>query len=371
MYTMIPSILICGLFLVAKITRTDQYTPSKVFIGGLGYTGSRLASSIHNEFPAAKISGTVRSTERRDGLLNSSTRPSWLSGYVHILDMDDNYVGLDANGLNDLMEADTIIQTVAPIADFDRDPILAFHDKQLASSSALKYVAYLSSTGVYGNYDGNWVSEDDELLCTDAKSLARVQAEMDWGKLEQDHEEVGHDTGGILNSNPRVDCFRCGGIYGPGRGPLFSSLESLTDAIHSKDERDSQDETNVKYVNRILVDDICCALISGIRGNRPLSIGGRSYNLVDNDPAPRMSVVVEARRLLLATNDDNSDEDEENKLAPPSSIASRNVRKRISRGTGNKRCTNTRLKSDYGWRPTAPTFREGLAKLLLTKDKNI
>ena len=338
-----------------------------MFIGGLGYTGSRLASFIHNEYPAAKISGTVRSTERRDGLLNSSTRPSWLSGDVHVLDIDENYAGLDAKGLNDLMEADTIIQTVAPIADFDRDPILAFHDKQLASSNALTYVAYLSSTGVYGNYDGNWVSEDDELLCTDAKSLARVQAEIDWGKLEQPREEeFVEDTVGIL-SIPRVDCFRCGGIYGPGRGPLFFSLESLTDAIHSKDRRDTQDETNFKYVNRILVDDICCAIISGIRGNRPLKTGGKSYNLVDNDPAPRLSVMAEARRLLLATSDDNSAEEDQNDITSPLSIASKNVKKRISRGTGNKRCTNNRLKSDYGWRPTAPTFREGLALLLKEK----
>ena len=314
-----------------------------------------MASAIHKAFPSAKISGTVRSVERRDGLLAASTRPSWLTGNVHVLDIDENYIGLDSSGVCELTEADTIIQTVAPIADFNRDPILAFHYDELIASDQLKYVAYLSSTGVYGNHDGGWVSEDDELLCTDAKSLARVHSELDWGKLEHLDEDIDESIGG---DSLRVDCFRCGGIYGPGRGPLFSSLESFTEAIQS-----SRDDRNapLKYVNRILVDDICNAVLCGIRGNRKFVSGGRAYNLVDDDPAPRMAVVEEARRLLLMA----SGKEEENNILPSvSNKASKNTRKRISRGTGNKRCTNTRLKAEYGWEPMAPTFREGLASLL-------
>ena len=338
------------LLLLKIVNRTHQYTPSNVFIGGFGYTGSRLASAICGNFPGCKISGTVRSRERRDDLIHSSSRPPWLSGDAHVLDIDDQYIGLDSEGLSDLMEADTVIQTVAPIADFDRDPILAFHEKQLASSNSLKYVAYISSTGVYGDHNGEWVCEEDKLLCSDAKSLARVQAERDWGKLEQEGIPL------------RVDCFRCGGIYGPGRGPLFSSLESLLEAATLESENDKHGEsTPLKYVNRILVDDICSAILSGICGNRPIYSGGRPYNLVDDDPAPRRDVVTEARRLLLAS----SDTDNGTSLPTSSSVASRNVRKKIiSRGTGNKRCSNARLKKDYGWKPTAPTFREGLASLM-------
>ena len=298
----------------------------------------------------------MRSIERRDGLLHHSSRPSWLTGNVHVLDIDNNYLGLDTEGVRDLMEADTIIQTVAPIADFDRDPLLAFHDKELLNSAnTLQYVAYISSTGVYGNHDGGWVSENDELLCTDAKSLARIRAEMEWGKIEQ----IPEDT---KQSVPRVDCFRCGGIYGPGRGPLFSSLESMTDAIQRVDA-DKDNITPLKYVNRILVDDICSAILSGMSGNRPFHSGGRAYNLVDDDPAPRMAVVSEARQILLETN--NAVDDDDGVILPSSSsTASRNVRNRVSRGTGNKRCTNSQLKSDYGWTPIAPTFREGLRLLM-------
>jgi len=281
-----------------------------------------------------------------------------------VLDLDNEYIGLDSKGVADLLGADTIVQTVAPIADFDRDPILAFHGESLmeglsSSSSALKYVAYISSTGVYGNHNGEWVAEEEDessssevLRCTDAKSLARIQAEKEWGKLEYRKE---NDAVSNIPNFPRVDYFRCGGIYGPGRGPLFSPLESLTESISSPEE---DDVGEVKYVNRIIVDDICSAILSGAKGNRPYYSGGRAYNLVDDDPSPRRAVIAEARRLILAARGDDG-------ITEETTPSTKKRRRRMSRGTGNKRCINTRLKAEYGWTPAAPSFREGLLHLSL------
>ena len=97
----------------------EKYTPTNIFIGGLGYVGLRLASKLHEVYPHAYISGTVRSVERRDGLLvsSSSNNKQQYIDNVHVLDIDNEYIGLDNNGLEDLVNADTIIQTVAPIAD--------------------------------------------------------------------------------------------------------------------------------------------------------------------------------------------------------------------------------------------------------------
>jgi len=227
--------------IISSATNTHQryhekYTPTDIFIGGLGFVGSKLASKLHEVYPQAYISGTVRSIERRDGLLTSSSniKQQCSVDNVHVLDIDNEYIGLDNNGLKDLINADTIIQTVAPIADFDTDPLLTFHGKQLSMNNELekkklKYVVYISSTGVYGNHNGNWVSEEEDenvLLCTNAKSLARIKAEEEWGKLEQQHNIHQEKEGDIENRTAiptRVDYFRCGGIYGPGRGPLFSS----------------------------------------------------------------------------------------------------------------------------------------------------
>ena len=96
-----------------------KYTPTNIFIGGLGYVRLRLASSLHEVYPHAYISGTVRSVERRDGLLTSSSSNKQqqqrygIVDNVHVLDIDNEYIGLDNNGLQDLINADTIIQTVA------------------------------------------------------------------------------------------------------------------------------------------------------------------------------------------------------------------------------------------------------------------
>jgi len=340
----------------------EKYTPTNIFIGGLGYVGSRLASKLHEVYPQAYISGTVRSVERRDGLLSSSNTKYQYVDNVHVLDIDNEYIGLDNDGLEDLVNADTIIQTVAPLADFDTDPLLAFHGDKLVESKKLKYVVYISSTGVYGNHDGNWVSEEEEhdidnvLLCTDAKSLARIKAEKAWGKLEQQHiQQEGGDIDRI-SIPTRVDYFRCGGIYGPGRGPLFSSTTTL-DTLNDTPLED--EDMPIKYVNRILVDDICSAVLSGMNGSRPIYSGGRAYNCVDDDPAPRRDVMAEARRLL------NSIRGDETTTQPTTSGKNNGRRRRISRGTGNKRCKNTRLKEEYGWIPVAPTYREGLPASLL------
>lgn len=327
----------------------------KLFVGGLGYCGSRIAAAIHNAYPSAIISGTVRSTERRNALLDDASRPSWLTGSVHVLDLDDNYSGLSSEGIADLQSSSHVVQTVAPIADFDRDPLLALHGDALESSETLQYVAYLSSTGVYGDYGGDWVTEESELRCMDAKSKARVVAEQEWWKLEPNNVDRS-------KSGPRVDCFRCGGIYGPGRGPLFSSISSLNEALAAEAEETPQiTPAATKYVNRILVDDICGAILAAVEGDRPLC-GGRAYNLVDDDPAPRKEVVVEARRLLSPT--PSLDDSQSRNRLSTSKAATKNTRRRISRATGNKRCDNSRLKADYCWKLKAPTYREGLALLL-------
>ena len=53
------------------------------------------------------------------------------------------------------------------------------------------------------------------------------------------------------------------------------------------------------YVNRILVDDICGAMLAAASSDQLRHTTGRGvFNLVDDDPAPRQSVIVEAQRLL-------------------------------------------------------------------------
>lgn len=325
---------------------SNKSSSLRFFVGGLGYCGSRLAERLRHEFPSAVISGCVRSQTRKQVLLaDPSIQKSKIQ--VHVLDLDENYVGLDDAGLADLSSATHVVQTIAPIADFDRDPLLALHTPTLQESQDLQWVGYLSSTGVYGDHDGNWVDEASELRCADAKSLARVQAEGEWRQLE--------DARQLAHQSSRIDCFRCGGIYGPGRGPLFSALAASSRSTASSEEGPSSGDEVPKYVNRILVDDICGAVVAAVRRNSGSNLGGKIYNLVDDDPAPRRQVMTEARSLV--GNTPALTEDGSSGKAP-------SRRRPISRFTGNKRCRNQSLKNDYGWELVAPTYREGLALLL-------
>ena len=330
--------------------------PTHLFVGGLGYCGARIAATFHGTYPGCAVSGTVRSPERRDALL--ADRPAWLTGAVHVIDLDDEYAGLDSAGVADLASASHVVQTVAPIADFDKDPLLALHGSDIRASSSLRYVGYLSSTGVYGDHEGAWVTEEgSELRCVDAKSRARIVAEKEWGALER-------DDGG----SPRVDFFRCGGIYGPGRGPLFSTESLQPPEAQSPSGEDISGPP--KYVNRILVDDICGALLAAASRGRPPSPGGAAFNLVDDHPAPRRRVVAEARRLRSSRGGAGGDGRREpgGAAGTAARATATKARQRVTRSTGNKRCRNARLKETYGWEPTAPSYKEGLALLLERSD---
>ena len=66
------------------------------------------------------------------------------------------------------------------------------------------WIGYLSTTGVYGDRKGGWVTEHSRLAAQSTEGARRVGAERDW-------LEVGRGMG------LTVQVFRLPGIYGPGR----------------------------------------------------------------------------------------------------------------------------------------------------------
>ena len=82
------------------------------------------------------------------------------------------------------------------------DPAWAMHAAALRSAS-LRWVGYISTTGVYGDRQGGWVEEDTLATPGQERSHRRLAAEDQWRALATS-----------------VDIFRTGGIYGPGRSAL-------------------------------------------------------------------------------------------------------------------------------------------------------
>jgi hypothetical protein len=63
--------------------------------------------------------------------------------------------------LERLRAATHVLNTIPPVADMDRDPVLVFHrDDLFREGSPLRWAGYLSTTGVYGDHGGAWVDEN-------------------------------------------------------------------------------------------------------------------------------------------------------------------------------------------------------------------
>src|SRR3546814_997192 len=135
----------------------------------------------------------------------------------------------------------------------------------------LKWLGYLSTTGVYGDSGGDWVDETTPRRPTQARSIRRAAAEAAWLKLHEDH--------GLP-----VHVFRLAGIYGPGRNQLEGVKRGTAHRIVKPGQ----------VFCRIHVDDIVQVLQASMARPDP----GAVYNVADDEPAPPQEVVAYAAGLL-------------------------------------------------------------------------
>jgi nucleoside-diphosphate-sugar epimerase len=175
---------------------------------------------------------------------------------------------------------------------------------------------FTSSTSVYAQRDGSWVTEERETK--PARETGRIL-------LETEELVVGH--GGIVA--------RLAGIYGPGRSALLSKFLAGEAII---------DPRNDRFVNQIHRDDIAAALFLLL--NRP-SPARETYNVVDDQPILQS----ECYRWLA---------EKLNRPLPP--FTKREGQRK--RGDSNKRVSNAKLRC-IGWTPRYPSFAEGMEKSIL------
>ena len=212
---------------------------------GLGYTGTALAAQ-------AAASG-VRTT-----VVTRQTGASPPAG-VTLASFDDP----------PWATATHLVATAAP-GDAG-DPVLARHAAAIAAAPALRWIGYMSTTGVYGNRDGGWVDETTAPAPSSARGSRRVEAEQAWTRVRPD---------------AGVDLLRLAGIYGPGRS-VFDDLRA---------GRARRVDKPGHQFGRIHRDDIAGALLAAVQQDRPA--GPRVLNGSDNEPAASADVIAEAARLL-------------------------------------------------------------------------
>lgn len=179
---------------------------------------------------------------------------------------------------------------------------------------------YISSTGVYGDSQGEWV--DEASPCT---------PQRDGGKACLEAES-------LLKSSPWVErsiVLRLAGIYGPGR------LPNRKDLLAGKPIAASEQG----FLNLIHVDDAANAVDLALAKGEP----PQTYNVTDGSPAVRGEYYREVAKQVGA--------------APPTFDTSTPSERR-SRSSADKRVSNARIVRELGFIPRYATYREGIAQSL-------
>lgn len=228
---------------------------SRVLVLGGGYTGCRFARALASHGVAVTVShrraspGEAEAGDRRwlrfDPAAGAVPTAADLAGTTHVL------------------------VTVPPDA-AGNDPVLDHLGERLASLP-LEWVAYLSTTGVYGDRAGGWVDEATPPAPSLPRSRVRLGCEGAWR------------TSGLP-----LQVFRLPAIYGPGRTPFAALRDGTARLIHKPGQ----------VFCRIHVDDIVGALLHCLR--LPTADRPPLLLLSDEEPCPTSETLGYAAHLLGA-----------------------------------------------------------------------
>src|SRR5258706_3355369 len=277
---------------------------------GLGYSAQALAARLSRQ--GWSVAGTVTTPEAVERLSRF--------GYQALL-----FDGTPAHArLGPALAAATHLLVSVPPGEHG-DRVLPHFADAITRAPQLGTIAYLSTIGVYGDWQGAWIDEDTPPRAASARSIRRLAADEAWLDLGE-------------RSGKRVTVLRLAGIYGPGR----SAIDTLRAGKARRIIKSGQ------VFNRIHVEDVATA-VAAVLDNRGAH---RIYNVADDEPAPPQDVIEFAAQLL--------------RLPPPPAVALEDADlspMAASFYAENKRVRNTRMKQDLGVRLAFPTYREGLTNL--------
>jgi nucleoside-diphosphate-sugar epimerase len=170
---------------------------------------------------------------------------------------------------------------------------------------------FVSSTSVYGQTNGSWVTENSP---TEPEGSGRVVLEA-----EQ-----------LLRSRiPEAIILRFAGIYGPGRLLKKQSILQGKPIVGDCE----------KWLNLIHVDDGVEAILAAEAKAAP----GATFNIADDEPVSRRAFYTYWANLLKA---------------PPAQFDHRAESDRA-----NRRISNGAAREQLGWKPRYSSYREGLTNL--------
>lgn len=274
-----------------------------LFIFGLGYSCRHFLDRFAGNY--ANISGTVRDAMR-------DTRRS----DCETLSFGPDHT--DPGITTRLAKADLLLVSVPPSV--AGDPVLATFGDAI-QASRVRRIVYLSTVGVYGDHNGEWIDETAPVAPNAGRRAARATAERNWMTL----------------AGERTSILRLAGIYGPGRNALVNVRAGTARRIVKPGQ----------VFNRIHIADIA-RVIAAAFAHETTGI----WNVCDDEPAPPQDVVTFAASLMG--------------IAPPPEIDFANAGlSDMARSfyATNNRISNARMRRDLNINLTYPTYRDGVRAL--------
>lgn len=278
---------------------------------GHGYTGRALTRRLLRQ--GWQAAGTSREAASADGV-----------AMFRVAAQQDLAPGTPAAAA--LLQATHLLHSIPP--GLEGDPVLAPVRRLLQGQHRLRWIGYLSTTGVYGDHDGGWVDETTPTAPNNARGERRVTAEQQWLELGRQHGIATH-------------IFRLAGIYGPGN----CALDDVRAGTARRIDKPGHD------FSRIHVEDIAQVLEASIAQPQRQAI----YNVCDDLPAPSADVVTYACELLG--------------VAPPPLMQFAQIKDSLSPmarefWSANRKVANALIKSELGVRLLYPDYRSGLRAIL-------
>jgi len=286
-----------------------------LLIFGLGYTGRAIAAAAYGA--GHNVSATTRGT--------TADEPG-----VTLIPFNRALAAIEG--------AEYIIATAAP--DEHGDPVLARYRNALEAAPNLRWIGYLSTTGVYGNSNGEWVDETTHPNPSSERTRRRVAAEWAWQRLTRSEDEAALSDPDETDRDLNISIFRLAGIYGPGR--------SMFDDLRQGEGRHVYKPGHL--FGRIHRDDIAAGLLAAMTQE-----SNGIFNFSDDEPAASADVLCEAARLLG--------------VEPPPAVPFAEAEPTMSPmarsfWADNRKVSGeiTKRKLGLAWR--YPTYREGLRAIL-------
>ncbi|TWT15092.1 SDR family oxidoreductase [Reyranella sp. CPCC 100927] len=283
---------------------------SRLFIFGFGDTAAQLAHEARKS--RYTVIGTVRTVDKLRALRDA--------GHEIVRFASDGPLDAPAQALAGITH---LLCSIPP--DAEGDPAALAHADDVARhASGLRWIGYLSTTGVYGDHGGAWIDETTPVAPISDRARRRVAAEQQWQ---------------ALGERLRVPTFifRLPGIYGPGR----SALDQVRAGTARRIARPGQ------VFSRIHIEDIATTVLASMRQPDASAI----YNVADDEPSAQADVVAFAYTLLG--------------LLPPPPVDYADIEASLppmarSFYAESRRMKNDRIKRDLGVTLAYPTYREGL-----------